>query len=68
MAEEVCGIISALALPHSGSSIEQTVTLSAGAVSLIPSPQISSEDFVAAADRALYQAKAKGRNVFCLAP
>jgi diguanylate cyclase (GGDEF)-like protein len=66
VAKAACGIIRTLAIPHRSAPIHQIVTLSAGVVSLIPSPQISSDAFVATADRALYQAKAKGRNCFCL--
>ena len=66
VASATCRVVSTLAIPHTNAPVHQTVTLSAGVASLIPSPEISSEAFVAAADRALYRAKAKGRNRFCL--
>jgi two-component system, cell cycle response regulator len=42
--------------------VSQYVTLSLGIASLIPTPETSTEDLIAHADRALYAAKHHGRN------
>jgi diguanylate cyclase (GGDEF)-like protein len=66
VAGKICATISALTIPHTSIAVHPTVTLSAGAVSLIPSARIGSDAFVAVADKALYRAKAQGRNRFCV--
>jgi diguanylate cyclase (GGDEF)-like protein len=62
VAESIQKAISALAIPHAKSEISEYVTLSLGIASLIPTPEISTEDLIAHADRALYAAKHKGRD------
>jgi diguanylate cyclase (GGDEF)-like protein len=51
-----------LHLPHAGSSVADQVTLSIGVACRVPERGISSDTLIAAADQALYQAKARGRN------
>ena len=51
-----------LALPHPGSKAAPVVTVSAGVACAEPGLGGSSADLVAAADRALYLAKERGRN------
>ncbi|HEY9855828.1 MAG TPA: diguanylate cyclase [Stenomitos sp.] len=59
--------VAALALPHAQSSCAPYVTLSMGIASLDPKPSTTAEDLIGAADRALYSAKAGGRNRFMTA-
>ena len=49
-------------LPHPQSAISTFLTLSIGAASIQPSAENTPEDLIATADRALYQAKERGRN------
>jgi diguanylate cyclase (GGDEF)-like protein len=55
-----------LAILHINSSVSSTVTLSAGISSQEPDEHSTLEEFIANADRALYQAKEQGRNRCCL--
>jgi diguanylate cyclase (GGDEF)-like protein len=54
--------IERLQLPHPGSPISPTVTLSFGVTSTIPQTYCSPDALIAAADKALYRAKLRGRN------
>lgn len=51
-----------LEIPHPNSPISPYLTISIGAISMIPSPQDSLIHFIDLADQALYQAKSLGRN------
>jgi diguanylate cyclase (GGDEF)-like protein len=51
-----------LEIPHDGSSVSPHVTLSMGVATVIPTWESSPSDLIVGADKALYQAKAKGRN------
>jgi diguanylate cyclase (GGDEF)-like protein len=62
VAETIRAQIEALGIPHSGSNVNPCVTLSIGIASLVPDHHLQQEDLIAAADRALYQAKEQGRN------
>jgi diguanylate cyclase (GGDEF)-like protein len=61
VADSLRAAIEAMHLQHVGSPYE-CVTVSLGAASVLPDPAKDSEMLVQAADRALYEAKAKGRN------
>jgi diguanylate cyclase (GGDEF)-like protein len=51
-----------LAIPHDHSSAASLVTISMGIATLIPRKGLTAVMLVAAADQALYEAKAGGRN------
>lgn len=51
-----------LSIVNEKSTVSEYVTVSIGAVKLIPSPEDSLFDFINLADKLLYQAKAEGRN------
>lgn len=51
-----------LKIPHSFSPVSEYVTMSLGVATTVPNLNISPEKLVEAADRALYEAKAAGRN------
>ena len=55
-----------LQLVHEASETSDLVTLSLGISQAFPSAKFLPEDAIAAADKALYAAKAKGRNQFCV--
>lgn len=67
LAEAVRLHIQALAIPHLNSQVSQSVTLSLGVASMIPQLNQSSSSLVTLADKALYQAKAAGRDRVVLA-
>ena len=49
-------------IPHAASAVSEYVTLSLGVSSTIPTQEFSIEQLIAAADKALYEAKEQGRN------
>lgn len=62
VATEIQTNINALQLRHPHSQVSEHITLSLGLATIIPHERSSSTILVAAADQALYQAKAQGRN------
>ncbi len=65
IAERLRLAILALELPNPGHGVGEVVTICCGCASL-PVADAAPRDLCAAADAALYQAKASGRNVVCL--
>ncbi|WP_260849030.1 diguanylate cyclase domain-containing protein, partial [Vibrio cholerae] len=62
VAERIHEKVRGLAIPHDHSKVADRITVSLGIVTLIPRPEDVPEQMVELADRALYQAKANGRN------
>lgn len=66
VAERIQAAIAVLAIPHTKSPVCQYVTLSLGITGAIPTSKQSFEQLIATADQALYAAKERGRNTYCL--
>jgi len=64
VAEKVRLQVRALGIPHA-QTLYQCITMSLGVATCIPSPEQSYEELIAAADAALYRAKATGRERTC---
>jgi diguanylate cyclase (GGDEF)-like protein len=62
IAEEMRSVVNALQIPHVQSAVSEHVTLSLGIACMTPTLNTSPAMLIAAADTALYQAKAAGRN------
>lgn len=53
------------AIPHATSDVKDIVTLSLGISSVIPTGDIKPDTLIASADKAMYNAKQKGRDRYC---
>ncbi len=62
LAEAIRAKILGLKIPHASSKIDQYITLSLGVACAVPQSNSLPENIIAAADKALYEAKEKGRN------
>ncbi|MDP8965409.1 MAG: PleD family two-component system response regulator [Cyanobacteriota bacterium] len=62
VAEEIRTVVNTLKIDHAQSAVSQHVTLSLGVACMHPTHNTAPSIVVAAADAALYQAKAAGRN------
>ncbi|HEY9795587.1 MAG TPA: diguanylate cyclase [Leptolyngbyaceae cyanobacterium] len=62
VAEETRSRVKALEIPQTNSQISTYLTVSLGVASIIPSDEYSSALLITAAEQALYQAKAQGRD------
>jgi diguanylate cyclase (GGDEF)-like protein len=67
IAQRIQQQLAQLQLPHARSGVADRVTISFGIATIIPIAAIPPSELLAAADRALYEAKAKGRNQFAIA-
>lgn len=66
IAERIRQVISQLQIPHTASEVATNVTVSLGVASCIPRLDLPCAELITAADQALYQAKAQGRNTCCI--
>lgn len=66
VAQEIQIGVKRLEIAHAASLTAKSVTVSLGVANTIPNVLISPEMLIRAADQALYQAKAEGRDRFCL--
>ena len=66
VAEQIRESVKALQIPHHKSTVNPWVTLSLGVACMIPHSESKPTSLIAAADQALYQAKASGRNCYVL--
>ena len=64
LAEKVINVVRDLKIPHSKSNVFPYVTLSIGITSIVPKFDEQPATLINLADKALYQAKANGRNQF----
>ena len=65
IAEKICSAVRNLAIPHESSQVSSYVTVSAGLATVIPVSNFNFQEIIEAADKALYQAKAAGRDRVC---
>lgn len=68
VAGRVLEAVRALRIPHSGSTTSAHITISLGVTSGAPGKNQKLEDLIRIADRALYEAKSKGRNQAVILP
>jgi diguanylate cyclase (GGDEF)-like protein len=68
LAQAIIQRFAEIKIPHRGSPLVDWVTLSIGVCAMPPSPNVRAEVLMEQADRALYQAKANGRNGYALTP
>jgi diguanylate cyclase (GGDEF)-like protein len=64
VAEEIWAVVNALEIKHAQSAVSDHVTLSSGIACINPALNLSPTILIAAADAALYKAKAAGRNTY----
>ena len=64
VAEEIWAVVNALEIEHTQSAVSDRVTISSGIACINPALNMSPTVLIAAADAALYKAKAAGRNTY----
>jgi diguanylate cyclase (GGDEF)-like protein len=65
IAERMQTRVSELRVEHLGSDVDQVVTISLGVASMVPTPSVTPELLLKAADQQLYEAKRTGRARVC---
>lgn len=66
VARKIQSAIQQCHIPHIVANLGDNLTVSLGLASLVPTAQGVAESLITAADTALYQAKTKGRNQYCI--
>ncbi|MEG3440020.1 response regulator [Pannus brasiliensis CCIBt3594] len=66
VAERIRRAIADLQIPHEFSTVNEFVTVSMGIAGILPTMEISPSILIETADQALYTAKNRGRNTYCL--
>lgn len=66
MGQALCESVRELSIPHGHSRAAKVVTASVGVATCIPSPNLTTRDLIALADKCLYKAKDDGRDT-CVA-
>ncbi|MGL4881241.1 MAG: diguanylate cyclase, partial [Waterburya sp.] len=66
VAQKIAVNVNKLNITHEKSIVNEYVTISLGVHSLIPNSESSPELLITLADKALYEAKERGRNQACL--
>lgn len=66
VAEQLVSAIRELGVPHESSTVSDVVTISLGVATLNPARDESPDSLFVQADKALYEAKEKGRDQFCI--
>lgn len=66
IAENIQSQVQTLKIAHLSSGVSEYLTLSMGIASKVPTHQSSPKILLAASDKALYQAKVRGRNRYCV--
>lgn len=68
IATDICQGVEQLGIPHHLSVVSSSMTISLGITSVIPTQDLSLETLITNADYALYRAKKRGRNCYCIHP
>jgi diguanylate cyclase (GGDEF)-like protein len=68
LAQAINGKLHALNITHQASPISDTLTISLGIASAMPTANQSPQGLISRADQALYRAKQQGRDRYCLQP